>query len=47
VSSNTTINKNTNSTVDINLRGAPQGTTTKQTGQAPGIKLNLGFAGAR
>ncbi len=35
------------STVDINLNGAPKGSTMKQTGKAPGVNLNMGMAGAR
>lgn len=34
-------------TVDVNLGGLPQGTTIKERGTAPGVKLNYGFSGLR
>lgn len=42
-----TINKNSTSTVDLNFNNPPAGTTIKQTGQAPGVNLNMGMAGGR
>lgn len=34
------------SVADINLNGLPPGSTVKQTGKAPGVTLNLGWAAA-
>jgi phage-related protein len=43
-SQTTTINRNTTTTgtLNVNFPNAPAGTSVKQTGQAPGIKVNMG-----
>jgi len=48
-SQTSTINRNTTSSsqLDVNFSGAPFGTTTKQTGQVPGINVNMGPVRAR
>jgi hypothetical protein len=33
-----------NSTVDVNFRNAPRGTSLRQINQVPGVTLNLGSA---
>lgn len=40
----TTINRNTTTTgkLDVNFGNAPAGTTVKQTGSSPGVKVNMG-----
>jgi phage-related protein len=42
VSSQTTVNRN--STLDVNFNNAPAGTSMRQQGQAPGIRVNMGPA---
>jgi hypothetical protein len=34
-------------TVDINIGGLPQGSTVKERGNAPAVRLNTGFGGVR
>ncbi len=35
------------STVDINMAGLPQGSTVRQRGIAPGVRMNYGYAGGQ
>lgn len=41
------INTNNRSTLDVNFNNTPPGTTTRQSGRAPGINVNTGAGGSR